>query len=105
MGLPHSTKTGNIASDPLLDESGIKITFTHIMTGGKYLKWKNLGMVRLMRKSQKALPMFCLMVSKKNSLLMFPFFETADAELAKKIETAINTVTDYWAHLGANKDI
>ena len=29
----------------------------------------------------------------------------AAVELAKKIETAINTVTGYWAHLGANKDI
>src|SRR5206468_12709678 len=104
MGLPHSTRTGT-SSDPLLDESGLTITLTHIMAGGKYLKWRNLGVVRLMRKSQAALPMFCLMVSKKNSLLMFPFFETADAELAKKIETAINTVTGYWAHLGANKDI
>ena len=26
-------------------------------------------------------------------------------ELAKKIETAINTVTTHWAHLGAKKDV
>ena len=105
MGLPHSTKTGNTSNDPLLDESGLTITLTHIMTGGKYLKWRNLGIVRLMRKSQKALPTFCLMVSKKNSLLMFPFFETADGELAKRIETAIDTATIHWAHLGAKKDL
>jgi len=81
------------------------ITFRHIMTRGKYLKWRNLGIVRLMRKSQAALPTFCLMVSKKNSLLMFPFFETADLELAKKIETAINTVTSHWVHSEARKDV
>jgi len=76
-----------------------------LMTGGKYLKWRNLGVVRLMRKSQATLPTFCLMVSKKNSLLMFPFFETTDPELAKKIETAITAVTSHWAHSGAKKDV
>src|SRR5947208_12713847 len=81
---------------PILHQGGIKITSMHLIAGERSYKWKNLGIVRLMRTgdllTKLTNPTFQLMIAKKNDLMPFSVFETKDAELAKRIEAAINTV-------------
>jgi hypothetical protein len=84
---------------PLLDENGLAITLRHVMAAGKYLKWRNLGIVRIMRNGDP--PTFSLMISTKKNPALFSFFETQDPELVRKTQTAIDTVA---RHLGAKKE-
>jgi hypothetical protein len=89
----------------LLDEGGIKITADHLFVPGKSFKWRNLGIVRIVRRgvSLGALfrPTFQLVISRKKEPAPFTVFETTDAELAKRIDAAINAVAQ---QLGATRE-
>jgi hypothetical protein len=83
-------------NETLLEESGILITRTLAMTGGRSYKWRNLAHVELLRTGATAEikengPTFRLyFMTKKPPPLPFVFLETKDKELAKRIEAAIN---------------
>jgi hypothetical protein len=83
----------------LLNEDGIRITLTHLITDGKSLKWSDLGIVRIVRHgnfiTKFTNPTFQLMVAKKGASLPSSVFQTQDAELVKRIEAAINEVAQH----------
>jgi len=78
---------------PLLDQDGVRITSTHLSASGKSFKWNNLGIVRLTKRGFLK-PTFQLIISTKKDAALCSIFETQDAALAKKIEAAINDVSN-----------
>jgi hypothetical protein len=69
----------------------------HVMAGGRSYKWRNLGLVTIVRKGHYLTPpdpMVHLMICPKKGPMEFSLFATQDEELVKRIDVAINTAAE-----------
>jgi len=91
---------------PFLDEQGLVISLDRLTINGKSYRWREMGIVRIMRKgnviTKLVSPTYALVVSTKANPAPVTVFETKDADLKDRIELVINQVV---GALGAKREL
>ena len=90
---------------PLLEESGIVITRSHLTVPGRTLSWESVDLVRVfgpgnLVSSPGQRRKYQIMVSTRTEPVLVSIFETEDNALMKRVEEAIKQVAEI---LGARK--